>query len=313
MAIGKSSSMAANMLEGLSFGNASPESVNNVNDKVNDVHNISLLDISMIDTYEKNEELFGYNNLSSVENSIRHTGVEGVEIHVYEKADGRFLCYSGNTRLLALKNMGEKQIRCIIDGPVPDADQLALNVISMNTQRTDDAYHVAKRLTEIESILRRRGLVGDKLVSEIESISGYKRAAQFEYKKISSLPENLQLLFNNLSVPYRKLLKVIEKLPKDKHNEFAYAFNQFAETEEMNGDNIERLFLSIMNNPKESTKSQSKSTFTNNVLIKSYKEFLKVKYNEDGNILVDQKNKDQIIAEANEIIAMANKVIEAYS
>lgn len=268
--------------------------------------NIKDILISQIDLYELNEKIFGYNNLEALEASIKNTGTNAIEIHVYEKPDGRYLCYSGNTRLKVLKKMNEKTVTCIIDGPVPDNNELLLNVVSMNTQRVDDPYHVALRLQAVENVLRKRGLSGETLTNELEQRLGYKRSIQFLYKKILSLPGELQPLFSNPEIPFKKLLEIGKKLPGDKVREFVYAYEPYFKEHELTGENIERLFLSIMNQDL-----QQKDPATKPVRIKfgkTYKNIVNLTCDENGTYLIPKDKKSEYLEQIHLMIDELQKI-----
>ncbi len=213
---------------------------------VNSEKQVEDINISLIDEYDKNESLFGYNNLEAVKRSIKKTGSQGVAINVFKKDNGRYLCYSGNTRLKAMRELGERKITCIIEGPVPDEHELMIRVIRGNTQRECDPYHIAIEIEEVEKSFREKGLVGAALTDEIESVTGYKLTAQKLYKQIRKLDPSLQELFNNLEVPYRPLLEVCKKLPEDRVSDFLYLYELQAKESEMTGETIRLVFESTM-------------------------------------------------------------------
>ena len=267
--------------------------------------NVKDIPLSQIDLYELNEKIFGYNNLEALETSIKNTGTDAIEIHVYEKPDGRYLCYSGNTRLKVLKKLNLKLVTCIIDGPVPDDNELLLNVVSMNTQRVDDPYHVALRIQAVENALREKGLAGESLTGELEKRLGYKRTQQFQYKQILSSPSELQPLFSNPNVPFKKLLEIGKKLPADKVREFVYAYEPFFKDKELNGENLEHLFLSIMNTNARSKSSVSSQTIK---LGKTYKSIFNITCDENGKYIIPDNKKEEYVEQIDLMIDELNKV-----
>ena len=99
------------------------------------------IDIELIDTDEINEQLFGYEDLNKIEQSFEEIGNKSI-IYVYERNNGRYLCYAGNQRLLASKNRNEKKITCVIDGPEPTEDERIEQLIFMNAQRIQRPYYI---------------------------------------------------------------------------------------------------------------------------------------------------------------------------
>ena len=202
--------------------------------------------------------------------------------------------------------MNEKTVTCIIDGPVPDNNELLLNVVSMNTQRVDDPYHVALRLQAVENVLRKRGLSGETLTNELEQRLGYKRSIQFLYKKILSLPGELQPLFSNPEIPFKKLLEIGKKLPGDKVREFVYAYEPYFKEHELTGENIERLFLSIMNQDL-----QQKDPATKPVRIKfgkTYKNIVNLTCDENGTYLIPKDKKSEYLEQIHLMIDELQKI-----
>ena len=106
------------------------------------------IDIDLIDEYELNDTIFGYNNLDALKHSIDKTD-DAIIVTVYKRANGRYLCWDGNSRLKVLKNMGVKKVTCNISGPEPESEHEKLvNAICANTQRVFDPYHIAHEIQQ---------------------------------------------------------------------------------------------------------------------------------------------------------------------
>ncbi len=258
------------------------------------------IDINLIDIYEKNERLFGYNNLDHVKNSLKNTEAKSVEIHVFEKENGRYLVYSGNTRLKALKVMGKKKVTCIIDGPVPEEDELDLMVIASNVQRDNDPYHLAHQIERLTNIFKSKdGLSGDSLYTKIKEYTGIGKSAQNQYTQIFKYSEEIQLLFDDPNVSFRKLLDVLKKVPNHKYREFAQVYRAKKETAAdsiMTSEKIIEVYNIVMFN-------DAKSDTANNVKprkfkISSYCPNIKaVICNDDGTFTVDSSKKEATLQE----------------
>lgn len=267
------------------------------------------IDINLIDEYDRNETMFGYNNLEDVISSIKQTGSQGVTINVFTKDNGRYLCYSGNTRLRAMKALGEKKITCIIEGPIPDDHELMLRAIYGNKQREFDPYHIAQEIEMVEASFRDKGLTGAMLIDEIEAVTGFKLTTQKAYKQILKLNPTLQTLFDSKDVPYLHLLKVCKTVPDDKAESFKEAYENLIKDSEPTGELINLAYKEIM----QGVSKEGRIPTHNLKLSKEYKSILSLSRNADGEYYVpDSKKKDFIkqIASLKEELAMIEKACE---
>lgn len=262
------------------------------------------ISIDLIDEYDKNESLFGYNNLEDVKNSIKKTGSQGVTINVFVKGDGRYLCYSGNTRLKAMKELGEKKITCIIEGLVPDEHELMLRAIHGNTQREFDPYHIAQEIELVEESLRKKGLIGSDLTEEIESITGFKLTAQKMYKQIRKLDPSLQQLFNSKGIPYQKLLKVCKTLSADKIDDFIKAYHQVIPDGEATGELIDTVYNMVAARPSRMTSRPS----DHYQIGTEFKPIFHMTRGEDGNYYVPKNKRDEYLKQISLLEEELNKI-----
>lgn len=249
------------------------------------------IDINLIDEYDRNESMFGYNNLEDVINSIKKTGVKGVTINVFTKDDGRYLCYSGNTRLRAMKEIGEKKITCIIEGPMPDEHELMLRAIYGNKQRTFDPYHIAQEIEMLEKSFRDKGLIGATLTEEIEAVTGYKLTAQKMYKQILKLNPILQSLFDAKDIPYQYLLKVCKTVPDDKAEAFKEMYEIIMKDVEPSRDLINLVYTKVM----QSNSKLGRSVTQNVKLSREYKTILSLSCDDNGDYFVPESKKEEYL------------------
>jgi hypothetical protein len=255
------------------------------------------IDIDLIDEYAENEKLFGYDNYDLVKNSIKETGTSSVSINVFSLDNGRYVCYSGNTRLKVLKDMGEKKATCIIDGHCPDERKLKLFVLLNNIQREIDPYHKAINIQSFEDILRHeRGIAGDSLTEEVGKYTNLKKTMIYEYKKILKLPEPMQVVFQMSGIPIKKTLKLLSMIPEDKIEEFMNAYNELDE-ETISIESIEKLINTIVrpvNNINESKNKAQK-------IGKLYKNISSIIRNEDGTYYVEPEKRAKTLEEINRL------------
>lgn len=265
------------------------------------------IDINLIDEYEKNEDMFGYNNLDDIKKSISQTGTQGVTINVFSCDNGRYVCYSGNTRLKAMRDLGEKKITCIIEGPVPDDHELMIRAIRGNTQREFDPYHIAKEIESLEASFREKGLSGQVLTEEIESVTGFKLTSQKLYKQILKLSPDLQSLFNCPTIPYQKLLKVCKNLPESKVGHFVTQFRKLLQDNEPSGELIDHVYDEVMKEDNQ-TFTPSVNAITQVKLSKAFKPILNLISDEDGNYFVPESKKESYLRQVALLEEELNKI-----
>lgn len=249
------------------------------------------IDINLIDEYEQNESMFGYNNLEDVINSIKQTGSQGVTINVFTKDNGRYLCYSGNTRLRAMKALGEKKITCIIEGPIPDDHELMLRAIYGNKQREFDPYHIAQEIEMVEASFRAKGLAGAMLAEEIEAVTGYKSTSQKLYKQILKLNPSLQTLFDSKDIPYKHLLNVCRLIPDDKAELFKEMYENQIKDSEPTRELIDLAYKNLMQDDLKVGHSVTQKI----KLSKEYKSILSLSRGADGNYYVPDSKKAEFL------------------
>lgn len=249
------------------------------------------IDINLIDEYEQNESMFGYNNLEDVINSIKQTGSQGVTINVFTKDNGRYLCYSGNTRLRAMKALGEKKITCIIEGPMPDDHELMLRAIYGNKQREFDPYHIAQEIEMVEASFRDKGLTGAMLAEEIEAVTGYKSTSQKLYKQILKLNPSLQTLFDSKDIPYKHLLNVCRLVPDDKAELFKEMYESQIKDSEPTRELIDLAYKNLMQDDLKVGHSVTQKI----KLSKEYKSILSLSRGADGNYYVPDSKKAEFL------------------
>lgn len=249
------------------------------------------IDINLIDEYDRNEQIFGYNNLEDVISSIKQTGPQGVTINVFTKDNGRYLCYSGNTRLRAMKALKEKKITCIIEGPMPDDHELMLRAIYGNKQREFDPYHIAQEIEMVEASFRAKGLAGAMLAEEIEAVTGYKSTSQKLYKQILKLNPSLQTLFDSKDIPYKHLLNVCRLIPDDKAELFKEVYENQIKDSEPTRELIDLAYKNLMQDDLKVGHSVTQKI----KLSKEYKSILSLSRGADGNYYVPDSKKAEFL------------------
>ncbi len=254
------------------------------------------IDISLIDVDDINEQLFGYEDLKKIETSFKEIGNKSV-IYVYERENGRYLCYAGNQRLIASKNRKDKKITCVIDGPEPTKEERIEQLIFMNAQRVQRPYYIAQQLKEYEKLLRSKGKTD--VVSLIEEKFGYKKRMQQTYKQILKLTPELQNLFKREDIPFAYLLQKCNRIPAGKESEFAYAFNSLCEEEEPSTDLINKVFSIVTKKEQSETASINRVKYSQ--ILKTYKNFMNIELDDEGNFIIDEKKKEVVLAEVKDL------------
>ena len=267
---------------------------------------ISDIDVNLIDVDDINELLFGYEDLDKIEQSFNIIGNNSV-IYVYKRANGRYLCFAGNQRLIATKNRDEKTITCVIAGDEPSEDERIEQLIFMNSQRTPRPYYIAQQLSEYEKILRRKGKTN--ITELIEEKFGYKGAMQRRYKQILKLNVVLQNLFKREDIPFTFLLDKCTKLPPDKENEFAYVFNTKAEEEEVSTELINRVYTIVMKKDRLESDDNSKVKYIKSS--QAFKELTALPFYDNDLIVIPKDKKDIIKTQAEQYKEYLDKVLKA--
>ena len=264
---------------------------------------IADIDVSLIDTDNINEQLFGYEDLNKIEQSFDTIGNNSI-IYVYRRSNGRYLCFAGNQRLLATKNRGEKNITCMIAGDEPSETERIENYIFMNSQRTPRPYYIATQLVEYEKVLRKKGK--SNISKLIEEKFGYKESMQRTYKQLLKLDESLWPLFKRDDIPFAFLLDKCKKIPSGKENEFAYVFTQKAENEEVTTDMINKVYSIVTqkDTEKENIPKYEKSS-------QVFKELSSLPYFKDDKIIIPREKKQIIKEQAEQYKLYLDKVLEA--
>lgn len=265
---------------------------------------IADIDVSLIDTDEINEQLFGYEDLEKIETSFNTIGNNSV-IYVYRRKNGRYLCYAGNQRLIATKKRGDKTITCVISGDEPTEAERIEQLIFMNAQRTPRPYYIAKQLSEYEKLLRRKGKTN--VTELIEEKFGYKKAMQKRYQQILKLDNSLQELFKKENVPFSFLLEKCSKLPTGKEDEFAYVLSSMMESEELTTDLITRAYAIATGKERSNKEEKPKPVKTS----QAFKELVSIPYTPDTVITIPDEKKEIIVKQATEMQSYLQKIIDS--
>lgn len=87
------------------------EKVDNMSKKTSD--DAVMLDIDKIDEDPVNSKIYDMDDIDGLEASVAEYGVTN-PIHVFQKADGRYLLYAGHRRTAAAKKAGHSQIKAFV-------------------------------------------------------------------------------------------------------------------------------------------------------------------------------------------------------
>ncbi len=297
-------------------GESTKEKKNDVPAKVQTESGLEskVISIDLLDEDENNEYLNGYDDIATLRNSFEENDDNG-GIHVYERKNGHYLVWSGNTRLKVARERKEKELLVIVTGPEPEDEfEKHKRRLAMNQGRQDRPLYIARNIAEYEKGLNRKGVRGDIRNKELEKAFSMPARNIQRYKRILNLNDELQLLFKypQKDIPYIAMIdKVIPKIPEDKAAEFASAFNTvMSDGEEMSSAKLEQLFDRVVKGVN--TKKAKDTTIKVNQILKQYKALLSVEYDDDGIIVVNEEKKDLILREAEELKNNIEDIIEAY-
>ena len=265
------------------------------------------LSLDLLDFDENNEFLFGYHDLERIKNTIDESKLTAPPI-VYKKDDGRYLIASGHTRVKALKDLGKKKVTCQIMALPGNEDQIKKNLIYLNTQRREAPLYIARNISEYESILRREGFKGS-MDQELAKQFGYKKTMLYRYKKILSLPKELQELCAYDEIAWYGLIDNYVDIPEDKYNEFIASILSILDEEgHVSNKQVEDIIRGYIN--KESKKEEKVNNLEKGEKIsKRFKKIVSMMY--DGEIKVKRKDKEEIKVQAEELKEFLDKLIEA--
>ena len=265
------------------------------------------LSLDLLDFDENNEFLFGYHDLERIKNTIDESKLTAPPI-VYKKDDGRYLIASGHTRVKALKDLGKKKVTCQIMALPDNEDQIKKNLIYLNTQRREAPLYIARNISEYESILRREGFKGS-MDQELAKQFGYKKTMLYRYKKILSLPKELQELCAYDEIAWYGLIDNYVDIPEDKYNEFIASILSILDEEgHVSNKQVEDIIRGYTN--KESKKEEKVNNLEKGEKIsKRFKKIVSMMY--DGEIKVKRKDKEEIKVQAEELKEFLDKLIEA--
>lgn len=272
--------------------------------------------IDLIDFDEKNEFLNGYEDQEKLEESINEIGMLSV-IGVYKKNDdsGRYLCYSGHSRLKALISAGKDVVPCYIkDEPENEIDKTK-NLILMNIQRQKRPLYFARNLKEYESILRKEG--NKNPFDVITKQYGISKVTYYRYMKILKLSDELQQLCATVDFPYSVLVDNAESMGiEEQHQLYDIVLKKQSVLEDtITSSELKELIDNIKNKgeieaikdvvQKETEPVEKKSAYVHTAC----KRFLKLKENDLSNIIKDH-DKSRTLVCATELRDYLNEIIK---
>lgn len=282
--------------------------VNNANTSSRTAKHIEDIDINLIDNDELNENLFGYEDVAAIEESMNAFGDKSI-INVYERSNGRYLCYSGNQRLIALKNRKATKVTCYIDGPEPVESARTEALIFMNTQRTRRPLYMARQIAAYESVLRSKG---EKNVSEkIKKQFGYEVRTQQLYKQILTLPAEFQTLFSYENAPVAALINCFNSLPEKQVDVYIDALTLKFKDGDISQEAIKTTYIEIMSATKQENDENVKK-FRRKKTSQVFKSIFSLPYYEDNEqVVIPKKKKEEVLLQIAELESYIERIKEA--
>lgn len=265
------------------------------------------LSLDLLDFDENNEFLFGYHDLERIKNTIDESKLTAPPI-VYKKDDGRYLIASGHTRVKALKELGKKKVTCQIMALPGNEDQIKKNLIYLNTQRREAPLYIARNISEYEKILRREGFKGS-MDQELAKQFGYKKTMLYRYKKILSLPKELQELCAYDEIAWYGLIDNYTSIPEEKYDVFVNeVLSILDEDGHVSNKQVEDLISGYI--VKESTPKENNDEVVKvEKISKKFKKIVSLAYDEEINIR--KKDKQEVKRQAEELKEYLDRIIEA--
>lgn len=265
--------------------------------------------LDLLDFDENNEFLFGYHDLERIKNTIDESKLTAPPI-VYKKEDGRYLIASGHTRVKALKDLGKKKVTCQIMALPNNEDQIKKNLIYLNTQRREAPLYIARNISEYENILRREGFKGS-MDQELAKQFGYKKTMLYRYKKILSLPKELQELCAYDEIAWYSLIDNYSSIEPDKIEDFCKDVLDILEEEgHVSNKQIEELIAATKPAEEKEEKSEPETISDKpEKLSKKFKKIVSIAYADE--IKIKRKDRKEIKEQAEELKIFLDKIIEA--
>lgn len=272
---------------------------NSINNKLSiDVRDV---DINLIDMDDMNTYLNGYEDQASISASIEEIGMKSI-ICVYEKEDGRFLCYSGHMRLIAAKENGLKKITCQIDKEPSEEDKIK-NLIYMNLQRTKRPLYIARSIKEYEKLLRKNG---DKnSYDKISKIFNLSEKTIKRYLKVLELPNEFQELCKDKDFPFTILVDKKSGLQDEDYNVI------YKVLEEINFDVDSKKMCDIIDNIKRNEEKRQEEKGIHEKKSHSIEQIINKIYKSKENLEnTEIKNREETLRKAIEIKDYVEQIIK---
>ncbi len=256
------------------------------------------IDINLIDNDELNENLFGYEDVALIEESMNTFGDKSI-INVYERSNGRYLCYSGNQRLIALKNLKATKVTCYIDGPEPTESERTEALIFMNTQRTRRPLYMARQIAAYEKVLRSKN--EKNVLEKIKKQFGYEVRTQQQYKQILTLPAKYQTLFGYESAPITALINCFNGLPEELIDTYVDALTPKFQEGDASQEAIKATYIEVMSAAKKGDDAAVKK-ISRPKTSQMFKSVFSLPYFEKNEqVVIPEKKKEEVLSQINEL------------
>ena len=183
------------------LGNAVIDKVAEASDKNANILKIENIDIELLDENPDNTKIFNMEDIEILKRSITENGFTGA-VDVFKKPDGRYEISSGHRRVRALRELGYKQVPCLVNS-MPDDMVKARKLLDSNlTNRTLHPLDYARCIEYyITYVLKPSGFKGD-VDSQCAEYFNKSRSAIYKYRSIVKMIPELQELANDPQFPF---------------------------------------------------------------------------------------------------------------
>lgn len=187
------------------LGNSVIQEVGEETSRKANVPKIEYIDIDLLDENPDNENVFNMEGINQLKRSIEDNGFTGA-VEVFKKPDGRYEISSGHRRVRAMKELGKKQVPCLVNS-MPDDVVRAKRLLDSNiTNRTLHPMDYARSIEYYtDYVLKPSGFKGhvDGKCAEYFNISV---SAVYKYRSLLKMDPELQELADDPRIPFTGLV-----------------------------------------------------------------------------------------------------------
>lgn len=197
--------------------------------------------VELIDENPDNEQIFGYEDVDYLAESIKENGFGGA-IEVYELANGRYEISSGHRRYLAAKALGYETISCIIKDDTDDITKAKTMILRNIHSRNMTALKLAKCINYYDKhVLLKEGNYSGKRRNELAKIFNLSPTSVQRYMSLLHLIPEFEKLADQKNFSYNNLTPLTSLSEDDQKEVYRLLRNIVGD------DNLNTITLGMVN------------------------------------------------------------------